>query len=198
MPPTYRGLPSLGETEKSELVLTRFEVDLPASRQEIISTIESILVKGGVQKVVVEIGHPIQVTRLVDKASISAPQEELPDDFWNQVRNSRIEELDTSRYDNGYVYLFHAFALLMIRKLKPKMLFCHDHEQLRKWLKLKDIFPVDHIYGTETAPRADVPEDAVILAATSYDEVEVLGIRIPVDIQEPQATVTALPKKGRS
>lgn len=199
MPPTSRQLPSLGDVEKRDLVLTRSEVELPATRREIVAAFESILNQGGVQKVVVEIGRPISVSRLVDRESALAPPELPPDDFWNQVRNGRMEEMTLFEKRDGFYHLFAAFSLVTIRKLRPRMLFCHDVAGVRSWLNLPDNHPMDWVFGIELTAKQDVPDDAVILAATPYDETDVqntLGIRIPVDVQI--ATVTALPKKGKS
>lgn len=181
--------PSIGDTEKAEYVLSRTEVPLPGTRREVVATVERLLNEGGVQKLVVEVGRPIQVSRLVDKSSYLPPQETPPDDFWGLVRNGRIEELAVKSAwgDDAYKVLFHSFAAIATRKLKPKVLFVHHYDQLRKWLGVDDIFPVEQIFGIEVALQRDVPEDAVILAATSYDEADTtntLGIRIPVEIAE--------------
>lgn len=198
MPPTSKLPPSLGDNARQELVLTRFEVPLPAGRKDIVSAFEGILNKGGVQKITVEVGRPIQVSRLVNKDSADIPIEAPPDDFWNQVRNGRLEEMKLKSFDS-YELLFHACAWMTSRKLKPRILFCHDNKQLRQWLKVDDgLFPVDYVFGIETARQPDVPEDAVILAGTGFDETDVastLGIRIPVETVAPASKVLSL--KGR-
>ena len=59
---------SLGDQPKPDLVLSRFTEPLPSGRREIVAKFESILNRGGVQKVTVQIGKPIEV---VDKLAIA-------------------------------------------------------------------------------------------------------------------------------
>jgi hypothetical protein len=186
--------PSLGDVDKPELVLARLEVPLPETRRDIVMTFESILNQGGVQKVVVEVGKPIQVSKLVNKNGMEAPLEAPEDDFWNQVRNGRMEELEEPGA-NGYETLFLAFSSLTIRRLKPKIVFCHDFSQLRRWLKLDDIYPVDFLFGIEAVEQIDIPEDAVIVAGTGQDESDpasTVGIRVPVDMAAPVTNIRPL------
>lgn len=178
--------PSIGDGEKPNYVLSRSEVSLPPNRKEVVATVERLLNEGGIQKLVIEVGRPIQVTRLVDSATYAPPEEAPPDDFWGQVRNGRMEELRAASNDS-YRLLFQAFQLLTTRKLKPKILFIHSYARLRAWLQVDSIFPVDVVFGVETALQQDIPEDAVILAGVSYDELDTtntIGIRIPVDVDE--------------
>jgi hypothetical protein len=177
--------PSIGDGEKAEYALSRVEVTLPSTRREVIATVERLLNEGGVQKLVVEVGRPIQVTRLVDKSSMLPPEEAPPDDFWNQVRNGRMEEMQLLSNKDGLRHLFHAFQLITARKLRPKVLFIHDWTQLRNWLGVDDMFPVDVVFGIDAMIQKDIPEDAVILTGTSYDETDItntIGIRIPVEL----------------
>jgi hypothetical protein len=182
--------PSLGDTGHVEYALSRFEVPLPESRKEKVAAFETLLNQGGVQKLVFEIGRPIQVTKLVNKDELStAPPEAPADDLWKQVRNSRMEELLHKPVgEDPCRTLLHAFSDLADYKLKPLMLFCHDHVQLKKWLQLPEKWNVDTLYGVETSPQPDIPEDAVILVGISFDEnyESLLGMRIPVDIPKPK------------
>lgn len=175
---------SLGDVEKPDLTLVRFEVPLPDSRREIISAFESILNQGGIQKVTVEIGRPIQVAKLVPADGSEPPIEAPSHDLWSQVHNGRMEELE-SPGATGYETLFIAFSSLTIRKLKPKAIFCHSFSHIRRWLKLDDIFPVDFLYGLEAVALPDIPEDAIIIVGTGFDESDpanTIGIRVPVDV----------------
>lgn len=176
--------PSIGDGEKSSFVLSRSEVALPPTRREVVATVERLLNEGGVQKLVVEVGRPIQVSRLVDAATYMPPEEAPPDDFWGQIRNGRMEELKVKPGLDAYRLLFAAFQSITVRKLKPKMLFVRTFSNLRAWLGVDDMFPVDIVFGLDVATQSDVPEDAVIIAGTSYDEADTtntIGIRIPVD-----------------
>ena len=177
--------PSLGDGQKADYVLSRMEVALPPNRREIVATVERLLNEGGVQKLVVEVNRPIQVTRLVDASTSLPPEETPPDDFWGLVRNGRMEELKAGTELDPYRLLFTAFQSISLRKLKSKVLFIHSFAQLRSWLRVDANYPVDQVFGVDTAPNSDIPEDAVILAGTSYDELDAtntIGIRIPVDM----------------
>lgn len=189
----------IGEMKTSgEWKHVHFEMPLPGTRKEVVESFSDILNLGGVQKVVVELGKPIAVDRIVDaKTDVFLPPapEDVPDDFWGLVRNGRIEQMQHFVNKDGYVHLFEAFALITARKLRPRILFVHDHAQLRQWLELSETFPVDYVFGVETAKQPDIPDDAVILAAVGTDEAPALGIRIPVDM--PGASVTPL-KKSQS
>jgi hypothetical protein len=188
--PQMSSPPSLGDVEKPELMLTRFEVPLPSTRREIVAAFESILNQGGVQKVVVEVKRPIQVSKFVDKNGMEAPVDAPQDDFWNQVRNGRMEEFRAGT-TNPYELVFNAFSSMTTRKLRPKILYYHNETQLRAWLGLSELFPIDFAFGIETAKQADIPEDAVVLAGTGLDETDptnTLGIRIPVEVRAYERT----------
>lgn len=193
--------PSLGDSPQPDLVLSRYSEPLPGSRREIVAKFESILNRGGIQKVTVSVGKPIEVVQLVDKATMAPPVDMPSDDLWDVVRNAGLEELKVKNaygIPDGYELLFHAFAELEKRKLKPKMLFVQDLSVLRTWLRLPTNFPVAAVYGVETAKQANAPEDAVILMGVPFDEEDLLsslGLRIPVDLPTPQVTVL---RKGKS
>jgi hypothetical protein len=83
-------VPSIGYNN-SKLTLVQEFVQLPKSRKEIISTIGTILEKGGVQKLVVEIGKPISVSRLLKEISSLSedpgiPKDIIDDDLMSAVR----------------------------------------------------------------------------------------------------------------
>jgi hypothetical protein len=195
---------SLGDQPKPDLVLTRFTEPLPGGRREIIAKFESILSRGGVQKVTIALGKPIEIVQLVDKSSMLPPVESPADDLWDVVRSSNLEELriaDMYSIPDAYELLFHAFAYLDRRKLRARMLFVHDYPLLRTWLRLPETANVDAVYGVETAKQAHAPEDAVILVGVPYDEdniQDILGLRVPVDVPVldlPPVTVLRKSKK---
>lgn len=180
--------PSIGDSNL-DLVLTRYEEAMPKTRREVVAAFSSILDRGGVQKVTVEVGRPIQVVQLVDKSMAVPPAEAPSDDLWGVVRNFKMDEISIQRSESGkvldaYQTLFYALSFLTNRKLKPQALFCHDYGQLRKWLRLPSTFPLEFLYGVETGQHLDVPEDAIVLVGISYDENPntTTGFRVPVDI----------------
>ena len=167
---------------------------MPKTRREVVAAFSSILDRGGVQKVVVEVGRPIQVVQLVDKSMATPPMETPIDDLWGAVRNAKLEELSVPKGKDGavldgYQTLFYGFARLAEMKLKPKALFIHHYGQAREWLKLSADFPLEFIYGVEVGLESDVPEDAVILVGMSWDEnpMSATGLRVPVDVKRKKA-----------
>jgi hypothetical protein len=187
--------PSLGESALPDLVLSRYEVPLPPTRQELVAAIETILNGNGVQKMVVEVGHPIQVSQLVNRSMAEPPKEYIPsDDLWGQMRNGeRLQELTIQRLPDGslpdgYRALFFAFDELFRKKLKPLRIFYHNENQLRSWLSLSASYPLNlhNIYGVSTADHLDVPEDAIILVGIAHDEnpETLTGLRVPVDLPD--------------
>lgn len=181
--------PSLGDQPKPELVLSRTEVELPRTRKELVSTFESILVLGGVQKVVVELGKPIQVVRLVDKSSMPPVLDAPENDLWAQLRNNTLEELLLDTGVDPYRVLYHGFERLAGRKARPAAIFVHSHEQLRQWLKISTRTGPSMIFGVDVIEEADVPDDAAILVgrvAVDPNLDQVVGVRLPVDLPKPQ------------
>lgn len=85
-------LPAIGDS-RSKLHRIRQAFDLPLDRDSIIKRFQSILELGGVQKVVIELGHPIKVERLI-RPGDEAPQE-LPEesDFGLAMNSEVIEHL---------------------------------------------------------------------------------------------------------
>jgi hypothetical protein len=192
---------SLGDVPKPDLVLTRSTEPLPQGRREIVAKFEGILNRGGVQKVTVELGKPIEIVQFVDKSTLAPPMETPSEDLWDLIRNTTLEEL---RIANGYTLpdayelLFHAFALFDKKKLKAQMLFVHDYKLLRTWLRLHDMFPMGTVFGVETAVQSGVPEDAVILVGLPLDEdntQDALGLRIPVDLPVTEVVVPIKAKR---
>lgn len=180
----------LGELEKPDLQLVRYEEELPRSRKELVAKFQTILERGRVQKVVVELGKPIQVSQLVDKSMMANPPvEDVADDVWSQLRNGEMDELQLPKIEpepDGFEVLYYAFAELTKKKRKPIMVFCHDLGQVRAWLHLP-AGPLESLYGIELTINSDVPEDAVILAGIAHDEnpLTTTGLRVPVDIEAP-------------
>jgi hypothetical protein len=176
----------LGDSSSAQYSLARHEVPLPGSRKEIVIAFESIVSKGGVQKVVVELGKPIQYYQLVSSGPNLPPEELLPDDIWLQIRNNEIVNVEagTSVNSTSLALLFSGCAYLTESNLKPLKIFCHDSTQLRDWLGLGPLADIDYVLGIETASHPDVPDDVIILAGISWDEdpSTTIGVRLPVDL----------------
>lgn len=143
--------------------------DLPDNRQGIVARFENILTLGGVQKVVVELGHPIKVDRLV-KAGDAGEATDLQDDDWmNAVRNGELEEyVPTTK--NQYQYLFYAFQTLSQKRLRARILMVHSVQELKTWLGLDSFIDVQELFGVEVKAHPEVPDQTGILIAVNPNE----------------------------
>ncbi len=177
--------PSLGDETETEFLLQHEEHPLPGSRKEIVARIETLLGAGGVQKLVIELGRPMHLYRLVKKEDFSKPPEDLPaDDLWLRVRNGRVVEVNPPDARDAYQSLFFAFDALRSMKLKPEKLFVQTLPQLRKWMKLASSFGLSEVYGVAIEEQPNIPDDCVILVGVSYDEAntqDTTGLRVPMD-----------------
>lgn len=158
----------------SKVALKRIQevFELPDTRSGVVSKFERILDSGGVQKVIIELGHPIKVERLV-KASDAPEVEELQDDDWlNSVRNGELQELDPSGSE-PFLYLFQAFHLLSQKRLKARIFLIHSTKELKEWLGLDSFLDVRELYGVEVKEHPDVPDNTAILISANQDESDV-------------------------
>lgn len=158
---------------------------LPESRAGIVAKFERILDSGGVQKVVVELGHPIKVERLVKVGDIGDVPEIQDDDWMNAIRNGELEEFQ-SNLKNPFAYLFQAFHLLSQKRLRPRIILIHDIKELKVWLGLDSFIDVRELYGVEVKAHPDVPDFSGILVAADADEPDGVSfsIRLSFDIEK--------------
>lgn len=181
--------PSIGDGDKAEYVLSREEHILPKTRKEVVARIETLLGQGGVQKLIVEVGRPMQLFRLVHKDEYTSPPPELPaDDVWNQLRNGKLEDLDAKSSLSPHQLLFFAFDQVVKLRLKPLQFFIADEKLVRRWLKLEENYALRQMFGVDVSMVKEVPRDCVVLAAGSHDALnpDVYGVRIPVDLPKKE------------
>lgn len=156
--------------------------ELPENRKGVVAKFESILDSGGVQKVTIELGHPIKVERLV-KASDSGDVEELPDDDWmNAARNGELTELPPS--DKGpYAYLFQAFHLLSQRRLRARIIMVHGVSEVKSWLGLDSFIDIRELFGVEVRSHPEVPDHTALVIASNPDDPDsgIFGVRMILD-----------------
>lgn len=144
--------------------------DMPDSRQGVVTKFERILATGGVQKVVIEFGHPIKVERLVKAGEdIGEATELVDDDLMGEIRNGDLSEFPQST-PNQYAYLFQAFHLLSQKRLVPRVFVVHSTEELKKWLQLDALVDVREIYGVEVITHPEVPDFTALLVSSNPGE----------------------------
>jgi hypothetical protein len=179
----------LGETKGGEFLLKPETHPLPNNRKEIVARIETLLSAGGVQRLIIEVGQPIKLYRLVPKdETLVSPPETAADDLWGRLHNGPIEEETTAvlapDYGNGYAALYFAFQRAEQRGMRPVVLFVASFQAVRQWLRMEKTSDVRRIFGMDIQPQADLPNDAAVLAAVSYDELntDVYGVRVAMDL----------------
>lgn len=181
--------PGLGDVKGGEFLLRPEEHPLPQGRKELLARIETLLSEGGVQKLIIELGRPIKLFRLIPKDELLSPPPQAPDDdLWIRLHNSLLEETVavTGVAPNviGPTALFFGFDEVRKRGMRPAALFVPSMALFRTWMGLSKGYQVDQVFGVPVSAPPDMPGDAVVLAAVSYDELnpEAYGIRIPMDL----------------
>ncbi len=172
-------IPSLGDASpKYRLVEETYP--LPGNRKDLLGLIQNVLEKGRVQRLLVEIGHPLRIRRAVpDEEEVGEVVFPIGD-LILAVRNHEIVELKVSSI-SPFESLFHAFAILAGRRFKPRALLVHSQDELREWLMLPQTFPLLEVMGVEVVVEGEVPEGTILLASVdpaSQDEVS-FSVRIP-------------------
>lgn len=165
--------PSLGDLKPVHVRVKEIH-DLPNNRKGIVARFSQILESGGVQKVVVEMGQPIRVERLV--LASDAPEEDVvpEDDILAIIRNHEVIEIST-KPGAPFKDLFQVFALLTRRHLRASLVLVHHLDELDAWLELPKLTHLEELYGVEVRQSAGVePETLLVVAADLNDEAEVV------------------------
>lgn len=164
--------PSLGDDTSKKLRMAQEEIPLPATRAELLTIFENILKKGMVQKVVVEIGRPIKISRLV-KDELPDPEPLPEEDLFINVRNAEMQEFVFTEQLPLPDYLFRAFHSMSQKRLRPKFFLVKSLDSLRKCLGVDVMWDLGELFGIEVAISEAVPEDVLLLAATKPGEEEI-------------------------
>lgn len=176
--------PALGDS-KSKLQRIRQAFDLPLDRDSILKRFQSILELGGVQKVVVEIGHPIKVERLI-KPGDESPQELPEESDFGLAMGAEVVELLMEEKQDPFSYLFTAFQLVSGKKSRPRSLLVSDSKILKKWLSVPGMVVLTEVYGVPVKVEPQVPSDVALLVAedTEDEGTGVFSIRLVMDFQK--------------
>lgn len=176
-------IPSLGDESRS-LKLVRESYDLPPVRKEVVGQFEKILNLGGVQKVVVQIGQPIQVDRFVSKDSLPELPEATEFDLFASARNAEMHELKGTDSLSSYECLFRAFYVISQKRLKPRALLVLSDKNLRKWLNIDDLLDVTEIFGVETKISPSIPDETALLVASKTDDKDSIEFSVVIPFSE--------------
>lgn len=186
--------PSLSDLSDNDpkYVLISDTVLLPNSRKEIIDSFQQILSLGGVQKVMIEIGRPIQFTRLV-REDLIAPEARLTEeDPLDAVRAGEVEEfhlsgeLLTDREISPLEILFHAFTQLDEQHYEPKMVVVGSWAAFRAWLTMPLTANLNKMFGVKVVRSATAPDDAVFISGAMPAEPDRIAYTLKIDLELPK------------
>ena len=180
---------SLGDASSTEYAMQRQSVPLPSSRALIVKAFETILAQGLVQRVVVEIGKPIEVMKLVPKTEMlpDIPEEVESDDLLGAVHRAEIEEFSPTLPESPLHYTMSAFNKFADRGMKPKAFLVADRARFLGWLGCPSR---PDIFGLPVHVHDDIPDDVVVFAASRAGEENEVAFSLRMEMP--------LPKKGES
>lgn len=178
-------IPSLGDATPAKLVKVRETFPLPKGRKEVLAAVERILNLGGVQKITVELGSPIKVTRAVEPGS-EAPEELQDDDLMAAVRNTQMEEFVFAEPLLPTNYLFRAFHLLSQRRLQSMAMVVNSTATLKKWLGVEKAFDLVELFGVPVRTHKEMPDDGLLMVAAHPDDMDTVAfsLKLAMDIKE--------------
>jgi hypothetical protein len=179
---------SLGDEAEQKYRLIQEAFPMPPGRKQLISGIEQILSGGGVQKLVVQVGQDIKVTRAVkDDGNLDAPVELLEDDLMDAVRNSEMVEFLMEEGDSPYEYLFKAFREVSNRqvdkaRLQPKVFIVKKMNQLTRFL---DVPNLSDLFSVEVTEHKEIPEDTMLFVTANASDIEEVKLSLRMELNTP-------------
>lgn len=174
-------IPSIGDSPVFLVKKQQETYPLPKTRKEVLAAFERILNLGGVQKVVVELGSPIKVTRTVAAGS-EVPEELQDDDLVAAARNAPMEEFIFSETLHPTNYLFRAFHFLSQRKLRARSMVANSYGSLREWLGVDKSFDISEVFGIEAKTHKEIPDGTLLIVATPIDDPDVVTFSLRLEM----------------
>ena len=171
------------ETEEKKFKLVTQQVPMPpGGRKGLISLIERIVSAGGVQKLTVQVGKPLSVTKAVQSDAVpDLPEATLDDDLASAARNAPMEEFLFEDGLNPFEYLFRVFHRLSAERAVGKALMVPQKKQLADWLGQKPNV-VDEVFGIPVLEHKSIPDGAALLIGAFADDMESVKISLRLDI----------------
>jgi hypothetical protein len=173
--------PSLGDEKKQSLKLIHEEFPLASPRKALVQQFEAILNQGGVQKVVVEVGKPLKVSRYTASDDVG-PLEMKSNDLFANARNAEMQELDSAGLDSFHEYIFRAFGIITQKRLVARAFLVSNLNLLRANLDVDKFWDLSQLCGVDVMPADEVPQDVLLLTASEAGEDEIkLSLRMLMD-----------------
>jgi len=172
--------PSIGDS-KTKFQRIRQMYDLPTDRESIVKRVQSILELGGVQKLSIELGHPIQVERLI-KPGAETPQELPEESEFARAMSSEITDLPVDGLD-PFTYLFSAFQTISAKQMRAVVFLVADTNVVKKWLSLPSMVVLTELFGVRVHVESQVPRDVILMVAEELDtdSPSTLSVRLVMD-----------------
>lgn len=173
---------SLGADEAPEYKKTWEMHELPKNRQGILAAIESILKPGGVQKLVLEVGKPIRVSRMVPASAVpdDLPAELIDNDIYAAARNTEIGSVEKEK--DPFSQLYKAFFVLADRGSKPRAIIVPQLSQFFLWLGRPQS---KRVFGVDIITNKDVPDETALLVGADQDDEEVINYSVRFELDVP-------------
>lgn len=172
-------------------------VPLSKDRKEVIKSVGELLEAGKVQKLIIQVGEPIRVERLVPRdLNDDVPVELAEDDYASAARNGVVEELQIPDSVMALEALFYAFDRLTMLKAKGVAILLNRPKCLEDWFgwghgtKLQGASIANNVFGVPVRYSPQIPEDSAVLAGSSESDDPFMlvthSIRIPINLQKEE------------
>ena len=160
-------------------VLIKQEFPLPTDHKGIVELIADILKKGMIQRIILAVGKPVVVERMVREYEegtepvLGTEGETL----LKRAMESEMRDLPLPEDElNPFEKLFLAFS--MLKTAKPAAIFSNSPVGLRDWLGLDGGFPLNGVFGVPVRFDKDVPSRSVLLVGVDESDNVELSVRI--------------------
>lgn len=191
MPAPAKQPPAIGDAPETSYKLIHEEYAAPPGRKELIAAIERIISGGGVQRLVIQYGQPLRISRRVraDLPGEAILEDMVDDDLMSAVRNAEMEDVTYSEELTPFEYLFRAFSVLSRKRLIPKAILVPQTAQLRKWLQV-DV--LDGLYGVDIFQHKEMPDETLLIVGAKADEPDIVvsSLRLEMPHHKPGRKVT--------
>lgn len=182
--PTSNAPPSIGSNLK-KLKLISEEHDLPPERKQVVSFIGKLLEQGGVQRLTLQVGQPIRLSRYVKANSLDPIKDLAQDDLYEAIRLSAIEETPVHEGANPYQVLFDLFGSISHRGKVPKAFLVNSIDRFKSWLGRDPSHLIKEAYGVPIETNAEVPDDVCLMACADPDDTEIVTFTLKFNMEVP-------------
>lgn len=168
------------ETGRWRISRESYPVD---GRKQLLEKITEALNGGRVQSLVVRVGEPLRVERLVPVSDEDVPVDGLEDDLVASLRNSELVDLPGDDQSPAFDQMVRAFNVLAEMKASPVFWVVANTHLLRSWVDHPEL-NLGRLLGVPVRYHQAMPDDAIVLAGSTdpSDPFQSIthAVRIPV------------------